>query len=330
MKLAEIASVNSSFSSRSLGLQLAIDSTSLGAFKFCPRWYYYSIVCGWEPKLENVHFIFGILVHSARERYYHARAKGDEHRQALRKTLAWLLEVTWNKSLLRPWSSDHPTKKRGTLIRTVVWYLEKYADDPMQTIILENGKPAVELSFQFDSGFETADGERWSLCGHMDRLASLNDHIYIDDLKTTAYTISASFFNQFTPHNQFSLYVLASRVVWKQRVEGLIVDGAQVAAGFSRFERAFVPRSEAQLEEWLNATGWWMRQMEACASDARALEALGLDVAAAWPQNEASCGQYGGCKARAVCSRSPVARGAVLETEFKRRVWDPLQRRGDI
>ena len=60
---------NSSFSTRLPGFQLAIDSTSLGEFKLCPRRYYYSILRGLGPRGGSVHLTFGIWMHTAREKY---------------------------------------------------------------------------------------------------------------------------------------------------------------------------------------------------------------------------------------------------------------------
>lgn len=338
MTLHEDTAGNTSFSRTSPGLQLAIDSTSLGAFKTCPRWYYYTVIQGWESKFENVHFVFGLCMHEGRERYYHARARGEPHEEALRVALAYVLTKTWDTRLGRPWISTHETKNRLTLIRTLIWYLDRFGEsDPLQTIVLSNGKPAVELSFRFDTQLETKGGEHWLLCGHIDRLGRLNDHVYIDDLKTTSRTISASFFTQFTPHNQFSLYSIAGRVIWHEPVAGLIADAVQVAVNFSRFERAMVPRSEPYLNEWFNGTSRWLQQMEVCATAGTAAEAAGLDPALGWPMNDMSCnnfsygdGSRGGCPAREICSRNPASREASLRTEFKRRIWDPLQRRGDV
>jgi hypothetical protein len=277
-------------------------------------------VLGWQTRVESVHLTFGILLHGARERYDHRRSAGDSHDDALDFTLAWVLCSTWNRELHRPWLSDHRTKNRLTLVRTVVWYLDEIAEnDPLVTVQLANGKPAVELSFSFDSGFRTNHtDEAWTLCGHMDRIARLNDVPYVVDIKSTEHTLDPSFFSKFSPDNQFSLYTAAGRVVFHEPIRALIVDGVQVAAGFSRFMRGLVPRDEHQIDEWLADTRWWLGQMENCAAEAY------------WPQNDKSCGIYGGCQFRAVCSRSPVARDAWLQTDYKHRMWDPLQRRGDI
>lgn len=310
---------NSSFSRLTPGMQLAIDSTSLGEFKTCPRKYYYSIIRGLQHRAESPHLRFGILLHQARENYDHAKSEGLQHDDALDRALDSALRDTWNTKLGRPWISEHNLKNRLTLVQTLVWYLDALgANDTFQTLQLTNGKPAVELSFRFDSGLRTSQGEVILLCGHIDRIGLLNEVPYILDLKTSGSAVDGKWVKQFSPGNQFSLYCLAGRVAFGVEVKDLVVDGAQIGVGFSRFQRHLVPRTEAQLAEWLDDTSVFVSQMETCAKTGN------------WPMNDKSCSMYGGCPFQSVCSRSPNAREQWLAADFVQRVWDPLQIRGDI
>jgi len=305
---------NTSFSQILPGLQLGVDSTSLGAFKTCPRYYQLSIVEGWQPKDQSVHLTFGIHLHKARESYERAKAEGQGHDDALDLVLDEALRGTWDRGLKRPWISDHKLKNRDTLLRTIVWYLDQFGqNDPFETVILSNGKPAVELSFKFDSGYKSeATGESFVLCGHLDRLAKYGDNYYIPDIKTTGSTMNGFFFDGFSPDNQFSLYTFASKVVFNFDVRSLVVDGIQIAVGFSRCERGLVQRPPAVIAEWYQELGHWLAQMELCAEREH------------WPMNDKACGNYGGCRFRKVCSKPPSQRKAHLESEFTKRVWDPF------
>lgn len=316
---ATIPARNTSFSMLNPNQQLAVDSTSLGEFKKCPRSYYYSIVLGYQPRQTSVHLEFGIWFHGGCERYDHARAGGADHQEALRVAVRWLMQETWNKTLRRPWYSDHPSKNRLTLIRSVVWYLEEFgAEDNLHTVLLASGKPAVEVSFAFAANRETRAGEPQLLCGHIDRVVEFNGELYISDRKTTGGALGPSFFQQFSPSNQMSLYATAGHVALDIPVRGIIIDGVQVGATFSRFQRGLSPRTRDQLDEWLAGVDWWLGEMEACATRGQ------------WTMNDKSCDMYGGCQFRGVCSRAPGAREAWLKTDFQRRTWDPLQRRGDV
>ena len=42
------------------------------------------------------------------------------------------------------WDTDHKYKNTFTLIRSVIRYLDQYEHDPAKTVMLSNGKPAVE------------------------------------------------------------------------------------------------------------------------------------------------------------------------------------------
>lgn len=308
-------SPNTAFSQVSPFLQLAWDSVSLGALKQCPRYYQYVIVEGWQPKLKSVHLDFGIWLHEGRERYYHARATGHDHNAAVLVALRHVLTATWNGTLQRPWTSDDPNKNRFTLVRSLVWYLDHWENDPMETVILANGKPAVELSFRLETEVESTDGERFLLAGHLDRLARLGDHIYISDLKSTKHTLDQNYFAGFSPDNQMSLYPLAVSIVYELPIQGMILDAVQVAVSFSRFMRNPIPRSEAQLDEWYQSFALYMRSAELYASKRF------------WPQNDKACFR---CDFRSICSKPPSARDLWLKADFVKRVWNPLVSRGDV
>lgn len=315
VKLA--VSDNSSFAPTFPGFQNEVDSTSLGDFKRCPRYYFYSMVCGLSGLGESPHLTFGLLMHSASEHYQHARAGGEDHANALDATLEHLLLSTWDSQLNRPWSSGHKTKNRQGIIQTVVWYLDNYRDDPIETVILANGKPAVELSFGFDSGYRVA-GIQVNFRGHLDRLGMLAGEPIIPDIKTTERALDQKWFDGWTPGNQFSLYALAGRVVYDMPVTKIAVDGIQVGVGFARFHRQMVPRSDAMVKEWHLDAGKWIGEMAKCAGEGY------------WPMNDKSCDMYGGCQFRQLCSKSPLAREQTARAFYKRRIWDPTKVRGDI
>lgn len=311
--------MNSSFSSHLPTLQFAWDSTSLSALKECPRKYYYSIVLGYQPKRRSFHLDFGIFYHEALEAYDRAKANGADHDSACVAAVRRALTSSWDPGLARPWISGDNYKNRYTLIRTIVWYLEQFADDPIETIILSNGTPAVELSFRynFPHSFESV-GEPAIFCGHLDRLGSIGGGLWVVDRKTTQHAIDDNYFARYTPDNQMSGYSVAGKIVYNIPVQGVIVDAAQVLVTFSRFRRGFANRTQSQLDEWVRDTQYYMEQAEIYATRNY------------WPQNDKSCFNYGGCPYREICARSPEVRERWLEAGFTKRIWDPLVVRGDV
>lgn len=313
------SAVNKSFSHSIPYLQIAWDSTSIGTFKECPYKYKLTIIDGWQSKIGNAHLIFGLVYHSATEHYAHARAEGKSHDEGIKVALRHALTETWDEKLNRPWISDEPTKTRKTLLRTVIWYLDQHPPetDSLQTIILSNGKPALEVSFRFelDAAPQQEPGTKFILCGHLDRLAQMNGETFITDKKSTKHALDSKYFSQYAPDNQMSTYSFAGRVVSPNPIRGVAIEGAQIGVTFSRFRREFIHRTDEQLDEWYQGLEWMFRQAEAYAK------------AQFWPQNDKACFN---CGFREICRRPPSVRDQWLKGAFVKRVWDPLQVRGEL
>ncbi len=294
-------------------IQFAWDSTSLGWLKECPRKYQYSMILGLRSKGESVHLAFGQWYHSSLELYDKTRAEGQSHDDAMLFVVGEAMKMTWRDGA--PITFENTNKTRETLIRSVIWYLDHFKDDPAQTVILSNGKPAVELSFRMELD-SLANAHPYAthhvLCGHLDRVVNFSGGAYVMDRKTSSSTITSNYFDQYDPDNQMSLYTLAAKVIYQTPVKGVIIDAVQIAVGFSRFSRGFTYRTDAQIEEWLADSKQWFRLAEQYATDNY------------WPMNDKSCHKYGGCAFRKVCSKSPEVRAKFLETDFIRHPWNPL------
>lgn len=296
--------------------QFAWDSTSLGYFKECPRKYYYTMVRGLRQKGESIHLTYGSWYHKALEDYDHRVAEGMDHAEALRSVVTWLMHTTWVYEYDdvgtphggQPWDGQHNTKTRENLVRSIIWYLEQFGpNDPTSTIILKNGKPAVELSFRIQVD------EDLILCGHLDRVVEFQSQYYVMDRKTSSTTISSYYFDQYSPDNQMSLYTFAGGIITENPIRGVVIDAVQIAVGFSRFERGMVYRTEAQTQEWLADTKVWVAQAHAAAD---------RDV---WPMNDKSCHKFGGCPFRQICSADPRVRETFLSQNFHISYWNPLE-----
>jgi hypothetical protein len=156
-------------------------------------------------------------------------------------------------------------------------------------------------------------GQSYLLCGHLDRVVTFNDELFVMDRKTTKTTPEGYYFDNFDPENQMSLYTLAGQVLFDTAIRGVIIDAAQVAVGFSRFERGFTYRNPDQIDEWVNDLHYWFQLAEEFAKSNY------------WPMNDTSCGMYGGCKFRKICSKSPQVRDRFLAGDFEKvEPWNPL------
>lgn len=307
-------------------IAFAWDSTALGDFKKCPRYYQYIHLDGWQSREESVHLRFGIEYHAALQDYDLSRAAGIPHNDSVHDVLRELLLRTAD------FDPDHKTKNRASLIRTVVWYLDKFKDDPAKTHILSDGKPAVEQSFRFELDWgpnhkrksvkeigELPNSQPYLLCGHLDRVVTYNDDLFVMDRKTTSMSLSPFYFAQFEPSNQMTLYTIASKVILDAPVRGVIIDAARITTDYSEFGRGFTYRTQDQLEEWLADLHYWFALQEQFA------------IANHWPMNDTACDKFGGCRFRGICSKSPQVREKFLEGNFIKQEgserWNPLRAR---
>lgn len=330
------------------GVQFGWDSTSIKIAQECLYKYKLKMIDGWTPHRRSVHLDFGGWYASALESFHKYRADGQSHEDALIEVVHEALIESWvypdcetclpgkdgkasglvqvadqelgqcpacggngqSTSGGHPWESDHSAKTRPNLIRTIIWYIDQFRDDPCETVILADGKPAVEHSFRLEADNDVI------LSGHLDRLVLYGDKPYIQDQKTTGTTITPRYFEQWSPETQMSLYTFAGKAIFGVPVKGVIIDAAQIAVGFSRFERGFTFRDDPQLDEWYDHA---MMHIQSARTATRENH---------FPMNPASCNNYGGCQFRNICSKSPSVRDRFLDGDFvKGERWDPLKSR---
>lgn len=211
---------------------------------------------------------------------------------------------------LRRWLPFDPAKNRKTLIRTVVWYWEEQAaEGGLEVVSLEDGRPAVELSFCIPSGYKASTGEDFLLCGHLDSIKRFRDMAFICDNKTTRKSLGMDYFSGFSPDVQVDLYDLAGSIMLPElRLQGVLIEAAQVGAGGSSFALHPLYRTEEQREEFHNELGRWFAKAEALAQ--------GEPV-----HNRSTCWL---CGFRGVCSKTAAERPRWLEAGFKQQHWNPL------
>jgi hypothetical protein len=291
----------------------------------CPRKYFLTMIQDWRKKDESVHLTFGSYFASSMEAYAHCRAEGGDHEDALDAVVEYILEATWvrpkdaeGKKIMEegnghPWTPDGgPKKNRDSLLRTVIWYFEEYKNDQCKTIILPSGKPATELSFKFESGIPDPVGGFYLLTGHLDRLVDYAGEPFVMDQKTTGSGLGPYYFSQFDMSSQMSQYTMAGQIVYNVPVKGVIIDAAAILVGSTSFGRSMTMRTSGQLKEWHGNVSEWLSLSERFAETGT------------YPMNLTACSNYGGCVFKGICNKDPSIRDKYLETDFEKRVWNPL------
>jgi hypothetical protein len=306
-------------------VQHAWDATSLTLASECARKYYYRMILNIAPRVESVHLLFGGLYATALEHFYQHRAAGLSIDEALHLVVRETLINSWNHERTpegeripgtgQPVNFDDSKKTRFTLIRSIVWYVEQFANESAEGITtyhLADGRAAVELSF----AVEIADGITW--CGHLDRVVNYGGDLYWMDQKTTGSTLGTYYYEGFRTSNQFMGYTWAGQIVLKSPVKGGIIDAAQIAAGYTNFGRSPIVFTRDQLDEWRDSAMTHIETTRRYAAEGK------------WPMNLTSCGNYGGCPYKILCTRAPVIRSKFIEGDFihPEKPWDPLTPRG--
>jgi len=319
-------------------IQYAWDSTSLGYLKTCPRLYQLTMLEGWSPRGESIHLRFGQEYHKALEDFDRLQIVGGlTRKEALYETVL----LTYQR--IQGWEVDQDTragkyKNPASLIRLIIDYIDHFNPDPAQTVVLDNGQPAVELSFRFELNWgpgqqptgksydpesrqlkHTIGSQPYMLSGHLDRVVKFNGDLFVMDRKTTMTTPGSYYFDQYSPNNQMSLYTLASKVILDAPIRGVIIDAAQILVSSSAFVRGTTYRTPDQTDEWVDDLHYWFGMAESFAN------------AGHWPMNDTACDKFGGCRFREICSKSPQVRERFLAGEFDKLApeerWNPLKPR---
>ncbi|NJL70381.1 MAG: PD-(D/E)XK nuclease family protein [Candidatus Competibacteraceae bacterium] len=291
------------------GLQFAWDSSSLELAMTCPRKYYYRMILGVAPTTSSVHLLFGGIFAKAVETFYKLRASGSSIHEATVAVVGLALRESWDPATGQPKVFDDSAKTRSTLIRSIVWYIEEYADESesaMTTVHLEDGTPAVELSFSL----EFADGLLY--CGHLDRVVDYMGGRYWLDNKTTKAGLTPFFFQSYTMSSQFFGYTWAGQTILRSPIKGGIIDAIGVQVGATQFMRQPITYTAERVAEWYENTCDVISLM-------RSYTALRK-----FPMNLTACGNYGGCGYKELCARSPRIRDVYLQSNYHQDVWDPL------
>ena len=322
-ELAAAVGTRRSFSPTVPGLQLVWDATSISSFLACPTRYYYSIVLGLTPATKSVHLTFGGAYQRALETYDRERLRGIAHREATVRAVT----VGYREGASLPLEKQpadlavtEPTppaevKRRDMLVKAIVDHCEQYADDPLRTVVLANGEPAVELSFRYDSGL-TLLSRPVEFSGHFDRVVAHGSgpdaSWYILDHKTSKRPVDTNYRAKFELSTQMSHYDFSAAVVLPRKPVGVIIDSVQMlvdAVRTTRFPLRFTPSQSREyyedLQQLLPAAGNFVAQRR-------------------WPRNRESCML---CDFKKLCRVDASIRPHIAATEFTRRLWDPAEPR---
>lgn len=273
------------------------DVSSLDAFQRCPEFYRLRVLEGYQRRYEadTSDLDWGHAWHLFLETFERLRFAGhtDTYRmvaEALDRAISAYPDLA---------NSTDNRRTRQTLIRAAFFYIEQFGglDDPLTTIALPDGSPALECRFEFEI---PQIARRFSL--RADRLASAEGLNWVVDNKSTKKSLS-DFIYSFRPNNQVAAYLLGLRRYLGLPIHGFMVNACEMQVGDNRFARFEIHLTDAELDEFEQNLIHNIR-----AADEAALTNF-------YPRNYAMCWC---CPMRSVCSWSPEYRPDILRTDFDR------------
>jgi len=256
------------------------DATKIRALKLCPQKHHLAYVENWRAKKDSVHLTFGAAFARGLERFY----KGASEEEVVQEALAV-------EGLLK-----EGAKTNETLARSLIWYIDQYKEE--QTLILPNGKPAVEVHFTWKAAPDIY------FVGHLDRVVRIGGYPYILDQKTTTHSLTPFYFSQFRHSDQMFLYSLVAKEVLGCPISGVVVDAVRVTDTQTEFGREMVQFSAPRLDEWHHDAVEWITRMGQSKI-----------------HNVTSCGF---CEYRTICETAPHIRENLRQDAYqKAKPWRP-------
>lgn len=291
-----------------------IDSTIITAFRSCPRKAYLEYFLHWKPKSPSVHLHAGAAyahgLEAARNAFF-LEGKPEAEAQAI--GLHALLTAYGDFSC-----PDDSAKSASRMAGAMEFYFDRYpmGQDKIVPVTLPSGKRGIEFSFAEPIESDHPEtGEPLIYVGRMDMIAEYAGAWYGEDDKTTS-SLGASWSKQWDLRSQFTAYCWGAAKAGYP-LAGFIVRGISILKTKYDTQQAITYRQPWQIDRWYAQVLRDVARMKECWSSGY------------WDYDlDSACNEYGGCIFRNIClSQQPKS---WLESNFERRVWDPVDRKESI
>lgn len=292
------------------------DSSSIAAWRSCPRKFELEYLEHWKPGVESVHLVAGGAyaegLEKARRAYYEL---GKSAEDSIAMGSIALLQK-YGGFQCPPDSAKSAERTLGAM----EYYFERYplGEDKAVPLTLPGGRRGIELNFVEPIDLDDSDmrhpvsGDPLVYCGRLDMAVDYNGlRLGLDD-KTTSQ-LGASWPRQWDLRSQFTGYIWGAGRLGVE-LQGFVVRGVSILKTKYDTLETITHRPDWQLERWHAQLKRDIRRMRQCWEEG--YFDYNLDHA---------CTEYGGCMFRDVClMREPLP---LLEQRYTRRRWDPISRR---
>lgn len=290
---------------------VAIDSTTLAAFRSCPQRAFRQYIEHWKPTSDSVHLVAGGAfadgIEAARRAFYEDGLPADDSCAAGLRSL-----------IERYGDFECPPDSAKSLERTagaLEFYFERYplGQDGAVPISFADGRRGIEFSFAQPLPINhPVSGDPILYTGRSDMIADAFGGTYVYDEKTTS-SLGQYWAKQWELRSQFTGYCWAAQQ-FGLNPSGVVVRGVSILKTKYDTMEVVTYRSPYEIERWIEQVVRDIKRMIACWEDGY------------WDFNlDHACSEYGGCIFVPICKSADP--DAWLKTYFTKRVWDPLAKK---
>ena len=296
------------------------DNTKLSAWQNCEQQGDYAH--GYEgtgiiPKEPSVALAFGLGFHAMADAWCNQWLRGEND---IEKQHA---------AFIQEWERELPVELRESLelkldkhsVTNAKRLFQAYCDKFPPTLY----KPVeVERPFRFLLG-ELPSGDEIYWTGILDRIVEFQGETYFLELKTSSRRIDENWLRQFQVSSQLRGYIWAGQQIIGKEFAGAIIHGVEKGAipktdrgkrSISEMLGASIVEVSPQLiEKWRVNTLHKIEAIQAAEAAGSYIQNLG-DACNAY--------NFSGCPYRQLCGNPKEIRERLIESEYVKRVWNPL------
>ncbi len=305
-----------------------INFSSLSIINDCMRKAQYSLLRNLRSNVESDALTAGKAIHKALEHWYTLpvqyrqltdnesemadlllAAPLDESGQVYETALNSINEYVKAAESLK-WLGAEDKRSLHNGIKILKAYFKHYADDGLEVLRDESGKPYIEREVEF---IIHEDGEKViKFHGTIDIILRnvISGQLFVADHKTTA-SLGSAFYNRIKPNHQYTGYIWAARECLGVNTDSFLVNGIQVAKTKSEFARQPTQRNEEDFEEL---------KLAMIDASERILKAKDSGL---FPQSAPNvCTSYGACPYLDICSVPKSLRETVIKAKYEKNAVD--------
>ena len=302
-------------------LSLIIDAHMIGLFRDCEEKYNKRINQLLVPKKINGATGSGITFHEAVATYRRMRQGGAGTSDAYNGGLFKLREA-YRKEMPPEFTDPiNPCPDERRSLANLERIFEGF-------IPFEEGQKYtyhyIEQSMGISFGTIETDKAIYSIIygGIIDAVVEQQGCIFVDDVKTTTINISQAYKDSFRLSQAMKGYIFGMRELLPKVIYGGMISlawfqkeaktkGKPLNEYFHSVPLTF---NDEQISEWYANTSLTIRKI------------ITADENAIWQMSQGSaCSTYNGCTFKEICWTTPSVRERIIDTDFTRRTWTPLE-----